>query len=67
MDKNKGSEFYDFYWQHGYAAFSVGQKGIDNVIAYISNQKEHHKTLSFIDEIRDMFNKLGLDFDERNF
>jgi putative transposase len=65
--KTKGPEFSDFYWQTGYAAFSVGQKGIDNVVAYISNQQEHHKSLSYIDEIKDMFQKLGLDFDEKHF
>ena len=31
-----------FSWQHGYGVFSVGQKGVPRVVAYIANQKTHH-------------------------
>ncbi len=31
-----------FRWQGGYGAFSVDRRSIDNVIAYIKNQKKHH-------------------------
>ena len=31
-----------FSWQHGYGVFSVGQKGVPRVVAYIANQKQHH-------------------------
>lgn len=39
-----------FDWQDGYGAFSYSHSSLDNVIAYIKNQKEHHKKQSFKDE-----------------
>src|SRR5258706_15886255 len=32
-----------FEWQTGYSAFSVGQSQVQDTIAYINNQREHHK------------------------
>src|SRR5215213_9021330 len=34
-----------FYWQGGYAAFSVSQSNLVEVISYIDNQEEHHKRM----------------------
>src|SRR3990167_9071863 len=31
-----------FYWQHGYGALSLSEKGIPFVKKYIANQKQHH-------------------------
>ena len=39
-----------FNWQEGYGAFSYSHSSIDNVIAYIKNQNEHHIKKSFKDE-----------------
>jgi len=33
----------NFYWQEGYGAFSYSHSALDTVIAYIQNQKEHHR------------------------
>ena len=38
----------DFEWQEGYGAFSYSHSQLDNVIAYIMNQKEHHKSDRFM-------------------
>jgi REP element-mobilizing transposase RayT len=54
-----------FYWQNGYAAFSVSQSNLDNVIRYIENQEEHHKRITFQDEYRAFLNAYKIDFDER--
>ncbi|MBI4790272.1 MAG: IS200/IS605 family transposase [Chloroflexi bacterium] len=32
-----------FDWQRGYGVVSFGQKDLDRVIAYVRNQKEHHR------------------------
>ncbi len=32
-----------FRWQEGYAVFSVGRNQVKPVIAYIENQKQHHR------------------------
>ena len=45
--KTKGDNLRNFYWQDGYGAFSVNPSEIDRVIAYITNQKEHHKSIGF--------------------
>lgn len=31
-----------FSWQRGYGVFSLGGKQLDEAIAYVSNQKQHH-------------------------
>jgi REP element-mobilizing transposase RayT len=54
----------DFWWQTGYGAFTVSHSNIDAVKAYIVNQKEHHKKLSFQDEFRRLLEKHGIEFDE---
>ena len=45
--KTKDESVKKFYWQNGYGAFSVNPYEIDKVIAYIENQKEHHKKENF--------------------
>src|SRR5262249_28284177 len=42
-----------FGWQNGYAAFSVGRTEIGAVTRYIDNQKEHHRTVTFQEELLD--------------
>jgi len=40
----------NFAWQDTASAFSVSKEDVDRVCAYILNQKEHHKKLSFAEE-----------------
>lgn len=61
--KTKGPA--DFAWQAGYGAFSVQQNETDRVIRYLQGQEEHHRTVSFQDELRGLLNEAGLAFDER--
>jgi putative transposase len=55
----------DFQWQAGYGAFSVSQSMSDKVVAYIREQEEHHKTLTFQDEYRELLRRHGVEWDER--
>ena len=55
----------DFYWQGGYGAFSISPAHVEPVRAYIANQEEHHKTVSFQDEFRRLLRKYGVEYDER--
>lgn len=59
------SSIRDFAWQAGYGAFSVSPTESTAVIAYIRNQEEHHKKLSFQEEYRQILEELGVSFDER--
>jgi len=53
--KSKGID--GFTWQIGYGAFSVSSSNIEVVSNYILNQKEHHKTISFKDEVESLMKK----------
>lgn len=63
--KTKSNELAGFYWQSGYGAFSVSQSDMDAVIAYIRNQPEHHKKVSFQEEYRRFLNRYQISYDER--
>lgn len=54
-----------FAWQAGYGAFSVSASKLDDVRAYIANQEEHHRRVSFQDEYREFLKRYGVHFDER--
>lgn len=51
-----------FNWQEGYGAFSYSHSSLDNVIAYIKNQKEHHIKKSFKDEYLELLHKFDIEF-----
>ena len=55
----------DFQWQGGYAAFSVSQPNVEQVIQYIANQEEHHRRMSFQDELLALLRKHKVAWDER--
>lgn len=63
--KTEGTRNSEFYWQGGYAAFSVSPSNVDTVMRYIENQEEHHRTMTFQDELRLLFKRHGIEFDER--
>jgi len=63
--KTKGPEFARFYWQNGYGASSVGQSGLDAVLSYIRNQKQHHRRISFQEELRTLLTEHHIEWDER--
>lgn len=54
-----------FSWQEGFGAFSYSHSQLDNVIRYIQNQEEHHKTSSFKDEYLKFLKNYEVDFDEK--
>lgn len=53
---------YKFNWQEGYGAFSYSHSDLNNVIAYIKNQKEHHKKTTFKEEYLTFLNKFEVDY-----
>jgi putative transposase len=54
-----------FAWQEGYAAFTVSASGRDKLRRYIESQEEHHKKVTFIDELRLLLEKHGVEFDPK--
>ena len=63
--KTKSSRYEDFYWQHGYGAFSVSPSHVAIVRNYIANQKQHHEKFTFEDEFRRLLQKYNVAFDEK--
>ena len=53
---------FKFDWQEGYGAFSYSHSALDNVIAYINNQKEHHRKKTFKEEYLEFLNKFKIEF-----
>lgn len=43
-----------FKWQEGYGAISVGERSLPTVMAYVNNQKEHHKDRTVVDVYEEM-------------
>jgi putative transposase len=54
-----------FAWQDGYFAFSLGESGAAALKTYIAHQKEHHKTVSFKDEVLLLLAKYRIEYNER--
>ena len=61
--KNQG--IMNFSWQGGYGTFSVSSSKVTVVERYIQNQQQHHKKISFKDELRKFFNEYKIDFNEQ--
>ncbi len=54
-----------FAWQEGYAAFTVSATSRQAVKEYIANQEEHHRVKSFREELVELLNKAGVEYDPR--
>jgi putative transposase len=52
-----------FQWQTGYGAFSYSHSQLDNVIRYINNQEEHHKTNVFKEEYIKLLEQFEIEYD----
>jgi putative transposase len=63
--KTKSPQMEEFAWQGGYGIFSIGYVEIEAVRTYISKQEEHHRKISFQDELRQLLNNQKIAFDER--
>ena len=63
--KTQGAKYQYFYWQSGYAAFSVSPGSVQDVKNYIDLQKDHHKRISFQDEYLEFLKQNHMEYDER--
>lgn len=54
-----------FEWQSGFGCFSYGHSQKNDVYHYISNQKEHHKRMTFREEYEKLLKMFEIDYDER--
>jgi REP element-mobilizing transposase RayT len=63
--KEKKFTNFKFEWQEGYGAFSYSHSALNDVIAYIDNQKEHHRKITFKEEYISFLKKFEVDYDEK--
>jgi REP element-mobilizing transposase RayT len=54
-----------FEWQEVYGTFRVSASQMDRTIAYINNQKEHHRKRTFEEESIELLDKHGVEYDRR--
>jgi len=54
-----------FAWQTGYTAFRVSQSQVERVRRYIETQEEHHRRVSFPEEVLALLKKHGIEYDPR--
>jgi hypothetical protein len=51
--------------QSGYSAFTIGASQKNVTLAYIANQANHHKKITFEEEFLGFLRKNGVDYDPR--
>ena len=54
-----------FGWQTGYSVFSVSRSMFDQVHRYIVRQEEHHRKVSFKEELITFLKKHEVEYDEK--
>lgn len=63
--KGKGVRFRNFYWQEGYAAFSVWPSDVATVVHYIATQEIHHRRIDYKTEYREYLDRHEIEYDEK--
>ena len=63
--KTRGAHYKQFAWQGGYTGFSVSQSLHDKTKRYIEQQEEHHKKMTFKEELIAFLKEYDIDYDER--
>jgi len=54
-----------FAWQTGYAAFSVSQSNLERVRRYVAAQEQHHRKMTYREEVLTLLRKHGIEPDPR--
>ncbi len=54
-----------FAWQEGYSAFTVSATSRDAVRNYIANQEQHHHRKTFREELVELLDKAGVEYDPK--
>jgi putative transposase len=57
----------NFAWQEGYAAFTVSPTATESVRQYIANQEVHHAKHLFVDELKELLERAGIEYEDRYF
>ena len=63
VHKEHGNQ--EFQWQEGYGAFTVSVSQEQRVYDYIANQAEHHRKMTFQEELVALLKNHGVEYDKR--
>jgi len=55
--KTRSAALKTFQWQNGYGIFSVSQSNLAQVKDYIADQENHHRRISFQEELRKLLDR----------
>ena len=58
-------ELRSFTWQEGYAAFTVSLSALERVKAYIRSREQHHREMTFEEELIALLDRHGVEYDRR--
>ena len=56
---------HEFEWQEGYAIFTVSASMLTRVEAYVERQEEHHRKKNFNEELKELLEKHGIEYDPK--
>jgi putative transposase len=63
--KTKDPFFNNFSWQGGFGVFSVSRQNLEGAKHYLEGQKEHHKKVSFKEELLALLKRTEIKYDEK--
>ena len=66
FDRPCGTKIQQTQWQEGYGAFSIGISGVEDTTKYIEGQAEHHRKMTFKEEVEMFLKKHGMEYVERD-
>jgi putative transposase len=55
----------EFFWQKGYAVFSVSESVKEQVVNYIKNQQQHHASTDYISELQEILKENAIPYSEQ--
>jgi translation elongation factor EF-4 len=55
----------EFEWQEGYSIFAVSVSMLEIVSNYIERQEEHHRKRTLAEELKELLEKHGVQFDPK--
>ena len=59
-------EHWGFEWQEGYGAFSIAISAVEDTTKYILNQEEHHRNITFKQELETFLKRHGMEYVDRD-
>ena len=54
-----------FAWQKGYAAISISPSDVQKIKTYVVSQEEHHRHKTFQEELVEVLEQYGIEYDEK--